>query len=44
MHEPKEEHMEEAKHVLWDLKRNLGQGILLSGESNLQVSTYCDLD
>jgi len=36
--------MKEAKRVLRYLKRNPGQGILLSSNSNFQLYTYCDSD
>jgi len=44
MHEPVEEHLATAKHVLRYLKSHLGQGILLSSQSMLQLAGFCDSD
>ena len=44
MKEPKEDHLKAARRVLRYLKGQLGQGILLKSDSNLQVHAYCDSD
>ena len=44
MHEPAEEHLAAAKHVLRYLKSNPGQGILLSSQSMLKLARFCDSD
>jgi len=44
MQNPKENHLDAARRVLWYLKGNPGQGILLRSDSDLQVSAYCDSD
>jgi len=44
MQEPREEHMEAAKHVLRYLKGNPGQGILLKTDCDLRLTAFCDSD
>ena len=44
IHEPVEEHLAVAKHVLRYLKSNLGQGILHSSQFMLQLAGFCDSD
>lgn len=44
MHDPTIDHWEAAICVVPYLKNNLGQGILLSDDSNLQLYAWCDSD
>ena len=44
MQDPKEEHMDAAKHVLCYMKGNLGQGLFMKSDSDLQIVAYCDSD
>jgi len=44
MQEPKEEHMDAARRVLWYLKGTPGYGILLRSDCDLQIRAYCDAD
>jgi len=42
MHEPTEEHLAAAKHVVRYLKGTPGQGILLSSFANFSMTSFCD--
>ncbi|XP_055822149.1 uncharacterized mitochondrial protein AtMg00810-like [Solanum dulcamara] len=44
LNQPKKYHMDAALRVVRYLKRQPGQGILLSSHSDNQVSAYCDTD
>jgi len=44
MHEPREQHMEAAKWVIRYLEGVPRQGLLLTGDSDLQIYAYCDAD
>ncbi|XP_055822125.1 uncharacterized mitochondrial protein AtMg00810-like [Solanum dulcamara] len=44
LNQPKNSHMDAALRVVRYLKRQPGQGILLSSHSDNQVSGYCDAD
>ncbi|XP_055814369.1 uncharacterized mitochondrial protein AtMg00810-like [Solanum dulcamara] len=44
LNQPKKSHMDAALRIVRYLKRQPGQGILLSSHSNNQVSAYCDAD
>ena len=44
MHDPTEEHLAAAKHVLRYLKGTQGQGILFSGNTAMTLTGFCDSD
>ncbi|XP_047269363.1 secreted RxLR effector protein 161-like [Capsicum annuum] len=44
LQQPKHYHMEAAMRVVRYIKNNPGQGVLLSGKSNTDITTYYDAD
>ncbi|GKV47195.1 hypothetical protein SLEP1_g54115 [Rubroshorea leprosula] len=44
MQSPRKPHLDAAHHLLHYLKKTLGQGILLSSGSSLQLQAFCDSD
>ncbi|GAV82865.1 hypothetical protein CFOL_v3_26316 [Cephalotus follicularis] len=44
MHQLKKSHMDSALRVLRYLKKDPGQGILMSSKSNMRLTAYCDAD
>lgn len=44
MQHPRQEHWEAALRVVWYLKGNPGQGILLHADCDLQLYAWCDSD
>ena len=44
MHEPTEEHLAAAKHILRYLNGTQGLGILLSNHTNMSLTGFCDSD
>ncbi|XP_038995017.1 uncharacterized mitochondrial protein AtMg00810-like [Hibiscus syriacus] len=44
MHKPKQSHLEAALRVVKYIKKNPGQGILLSATSECRIFAYCDSD